>query len=841
MTRELRKSGIKVLGDIPWGTHFCHFYQTKKDFVELLTAYFKAGLENNEYCLWVTSNPLNVEKVMQSLRQSVPNFDAHLSRKSFEILPITEGYLKDGKFYPQEILRRWIERLHNALDNGYEGMRIHGNKGWLEDDDWESFQEYEKELSRDVRNHRIIMLCTYPLAKSDASTFLEVVHIHGDAVATRQGELEVLREVSIGQIEGDLKNRNIELATRVEQRTEELEETIRKLKKEIAERKSVEAQLHLEKELSNEILDSIPGLVGLFDENMKFVRWNKVFEVASGYTRDEILTLHGVENFYDNEHDKAVSRGILAEMFKNGFGSAEVTPLMKGGAPITVFFNGRRVEYEGKTCLLCIGIDISERKRAELQVIREKELSNDIIDSIPGVFMVLDENFRFIRWNKNVELFSGFTASEIPQLHAVSDFYESEEEKKKVQSLLKEVFEKGTAQAVISPHTKDGRITHLYVNARTILYEGKRCIICTGVDISDRRQAEEKLRENESLLAEAEHLSHVGSWSLDLRANTVTWSNELYRIFGRERSEFDHSLESVIGFSHPDDKEFIKQVVKNAIETAKPYSFHYRMIRPTKEERILHVSGAVMTDENGNPTRMYGAVQDVTESKKAEETMRQSYAQIRSLTNHLQNIREEERTRIAREIHDELGQKLTVMKMDVSSLIKGVSGDKAITEKLRDLTDLLDSTLQSVRKISTELRPSLLDDLGLFAAIEWHMKEFEKRSGIKTHFNQPEVELELDDRVKTAIFRIVQESLTNVARHADARQVNVDFLQNEHKMVLQIQDDGKGFDGQKALEGKTLGILGMRERAESLGWHFEIKSSPEKGTTVLVKIPFTEK
>src|SRR5688572_25529638 len=185
MTQEMRKSGIDVLGDIPWGTHFCHFYQTKKDFVDLLTAYFKAGLENNEYCLWASSNPLNVERVMQSLKESVRDFEGHLRRKSFEILPITEEYLKEGKFNPQEIINGWVRRLQTALDNGFEGMRMHGNKGWLEDDDWERFQEYEKRLGSGMKDHRIIMLCTYPLAKSDAATFLDVVHIHGRVVASR--------------------------------------------------------------------------------------------------------------------------------------------------------------------------------------------------------------------------------------------------------------------------------------------------------------------------------------------------------------------------------------------------------------------------------------------------------------------------------------------------------------------------------------------------------------------------------------------------------------------------------------------------------------------------------
>jgi len=210
------------------------------------------------------------------------------------------------------------------------------------------------------------------------------------------------------------------------------------------------------------------------------------------------------------------------------------------------------------------------------------------------------------------------------------------------------------------------------------------------------------------------------------------------------------------------------------------------------------------------------------------------------LTNYLQNIREEERTHIAREIHDELGQQLTVLKMDASWLNKKfASSDDVTKEKLRGLIDVLDGTVKTVRRISSELRPSLLDDLGLIAAIEWHLKEFEKRSGIQTSFSAADPDLVLPNEMKTGLFRILQESLTNVARHAEAKKVNVTLEKNsDDELVLNIEDDGRGFDKFQIAGKKTLGVLGMEERSEMMGGKYRITSSPGRGTVVTVSVPF---
>jgi PAS domain S-box-containing protein len=231
-------------------------------------------------------------------------------------------------------------------------------------------------------------------------------------------------------------------------------------------------------------------------------------------------------------------------------------------------------------------------------------------------------------------------------------------------------------------------------------------------------------------------------------------------------------------------------------------------------------------------------IRDITERKDAEEKLKHSYEEIRQLALHLQDVREEERASMSREIHDELGQQLTGLRMDFSWFFKKTTiEDKSMKEKTEHTMELLDNMVKTDRKIATELRPSILDDFGLVEALRWQSKEFQKRSGIKTGFNSALTELHLTSNAAIALFRIYQESLTNVARHAAATSVLTLFEQKNGNLILTIRDNGKGFDPGKTGQKKTLGLLGMKERTLMMGGVYEIKSKPGKGTTVSVVVP----
>jgi PAS domain S-box-containing protein len=232
-------------------------------------------------------------------------------------------------------------------------------------------------------------------------------------------------------------------------------------------------------------------------------------------------------------------------------------------------------------------------------------------------------------------------------------------------------------------------------------------------------------------------------------------------------------------------------------------------------------------------------IHDITQRKHAEIQLKESNDQLRKLAAHFQNIREEEQKRIAREIHDELGQQITSLKMDLSWIKKKITAnqpEEAMLARLAQMSELLDNSVHTVRKISSQLRPSILDDLGLIPALDWQSKEFEKRFSVPVHFETSQQMIDVPADIATGLFRLYQESLTNVARHAQAHHVSASLVLKNGQVILTVTDDGKGFDT-RVNGRKTLGLLGMKERVLMMEGKLNINSIPGKGTTVTVEVP----
>ncbi len=222
MTTEMRRSGIDVVGDIPWGTHFCLFYETKDDMLDTLVSYCSAGLQSEEFCLWVVSPPVTLDEATHALSQAVPNLDRHLADHSIEIASARDWYLEGGTFDLNRVIAGWHETLARALASGYAGVRVTGDTAWLEKKDWRDFMEYEDALNESVANQRLAVLCTYPLSTCGAGEILDVVRTHQFATARRSGGWDIIETAGFKQAKAEIKRLNEELEERVVERTRQL-------------------------------------------------------------------------------------------------------------------------------------------------------------------------------------------------------------------------------------------------------------------------------------------------------------------------------------------------------------------------------------------------------------------------------------------------------------------------------------------------------------------------------------------------------------------------------------------------------------------------------------------
>jgi PAS domain S-box-containing protein len=279
------------------------------------------------------------------------------------------------------------------------------------------------------------------------------------------------------------------------------------------------------------------------------------------------------------------------------------------------------------------------------------------------------------------------------------------------------------------------------------------------------------------------------------------------------------------------------------------------------DSRYTYDAGlAPMTDESGIPLGKVAVLRDITERKRIEkelqkhreeleelvarrtEKLEETQEQLRELSMHLEVLREEERIKTALEIHDDLGQALTALKMDASWLGKHLSEDHEIlNERIGVMLKLMDTTIQSVRKIYTELRPGLLDDLGLAAAIEWQAEEFQKHSGIECLTTITPKDISPDQECSTVIFRIFQEAVTNVVRHAEATRITADLEEIDGKIVLTVTDNGRGITRSEVSKTGAFGLMGIRERTHALKGEMEISGTHGAGTTMTVTIPIDKR
>lgn len=406
-----------------------------------------------------------------------------------------------------------------------------------------------------------------------------------------------------------------------------------------------------------------------------------------------------------------------------------------------------------------------------------------------------------------------------------------------VSSSIKKLRDKRHIRFETVHSTKDGRKIPVVMNYHLLDHRAQPIVLSVARDVTDYKQAKEALKKIEEKYQNILESIEEGYFELDLAGNLTFFNESLYKIFGCPKDE-------LLGMNireFTDQETAIKgyQTFNRVYTTGKHIKeFYWDILRKDGTKRNGETSVSLINDVTGRKIGFRGSVKDITERRWAEEELRRSREQLRSLSTHLQSMMETERTLIAREIHDELGQALTALRMDISWLEKRLPHDQTLLfEKTKSMAEIIHNSIKTVQRISIELRPGMLDDLGLAAAMEWQAEEFQNRTGITCELAFDPEDIILDQDRSTAIFRIFQETLTNVARHAKATRAKISLKEKMDELVLKVRDNGKGIAEKQISSPKSFGLMGMRERASHLGGLFKINGVPGKGTTVEVKIP----
>ena len=599
----------------------------------------------------------------------------------------------------------------------------------------------------------------------------------------------------------------------------------------ITEQTKNEHRIILEKELSDSIINSLPGVFYLYNKKGNFYRWNNNFLNVTGYTHEELKTIDLYKFF--TEEDRERVRLKVKNVFSTGEDFVEAALVSKNGTKTQYYFTGRVIQYEGETCLMGVGMDISEREKSQQELAQSEERYRTIIEQASDGIFISDMAGRYIDVNSNGMRLSGYTKQELMERTIYDLLPDGDIEKNplKFDELL-------SGKVVINERLmriKDGSLKEIEISAK-MLADGR--FIGIVRDITTRKRAQETLRISEEKYRLLFNQNPMPMFMIELPDRKfIDVNNAAVEFYGYTKEEF---LKMTVYDIRP---EYTIEKLKD-LDSSNINGVHHAGIWKHKKKDGTVVQMNIITHnilyEEKNARLVLA--NDVTQKIKAEEELKKSHEELRQLATHMEKVRETERTSIAREIHDELGQQLTGLKMDISWLNKKIKNQEAeVQEKILDTIALIDATVITVRRIATELRPSILDDLGLIAAMEWQSEEFEKRSEISCIFSSNVTEADVGSDLATGIFRIYQECLTNVLRHADATEVISSFKISEHALQLSIMDNGKGFIAQEIATKRTLGLLGMKERTTLLGGTYEIFSEPGKGTSVIIIVPLKNK
>lgn len=616
--------------------------------------------------------------------------------------------------------------------------------------------------------------------------------------------------------------------------------------RDVSERRRMEQDLGNREALLRVTFDAAPVGINMVGLDGRFLRANTAYQRLVGYTEEELRQLDPLSlTYHDDRSRNSILRSELLSGKRRSF-EIEKRYQTKSGKLIWVRNTVSLVNDPSGNSLFTVGVaqDISERKRAERALEESREYYRQMFVSNPMPMWVLEfETFRFLEVNQAAISAYGYTCDEFERMTSFD--LRPPEDVPAYRAFTQQLDWTNEVSRRRTRHRKkDGSIIHVETTSYPYRFNGKAARLVLAADVTDRLAAERALKESEERFRAAFEQAAVGMALRDIEPRRPRWlrvNQKLCEIFGYTSEEM-LQLTS-LDLTAPEDRDtgigYNERVARGELSS---YTREKRYVRKNGEVFWASLSLSAVRGADGRPTHVISAIQDITERKRADAAIREYNRRLKALSGRLVSLQETERQQLSRELHDRIGQNLTALGINVDIIRRQLGSNAApqLIKRVADSLTLIDATTDCVENVMTELRPPLLDDQGLMPALRCYCEEFQERTGILTIVSGPCDGSRLESEIETSIYRIAQEALTNVAKHAKATHATVDLTLHDNVAALAICDDGVGFDAASVLEADTRkgcwGMMSMRERAEAVSGFLEVESTPGSGTRITARI-----